>query len=210
MATGTPTTFHFSISGDFPNRRVVLDLLREEIIGSSISTALNSLGKSGDDCAVTFADVLSTANETTLDGIVAAHTGKLVIFEFRGALTVVPSEALIVGLLTFDVLGGIAMQPAALEPLSSDQVIRFWGEVKSLGTGGEIQVVENASGTDTIIATFSIPDTSSAYQAVTFDSTVSVQAGLNTYRVEGRLNGATLAAVRFASLGIFRRVVFLS
>jgi len=72
---GTPTTYTYSISTDFPNGRVEPGVLASEIMASSIVTALDSVGTVGDDCNITFKDPLSTADESTLNGLVAAHQG---------------------------------------------------------------------------------------------------------------------------------------
>jgi len=75
MATPKPTTYTYSIQNDFPNHRVEPTRLSQEIQASSIVTALLRIDTSGDDCNITFTDVLSAADKTTLDGVVAAHSG---------------------------------------------------------------------------------------------------------------------------------------
>lgn len=75
-----PLDIHtYSVDGDFPNQVVGEDLLLEEIAGSSISQAVTDLniGISGSDNAdITFADTLTGPETTTLDGIVAVHSGE--------------------------------------------------------------------------------------------------------------------------------------
>lgn len=72
----TPTKYTYSISSDFPNEAVATDRLTEEIQSSSIVTALDYIATSGDDCDIWFKDPLSAGDETTLDGIVAVHSGE--------------------------------------------------------------------------------------------------------------------------------------
>jgi hypothetical protein len=70
------TKYTYSISTDFPNGKVATDRLTDEIQGSAIVTALESIVTGGDDCDVWFKEALSTGDETILDGIVAAHSGE--------------------------------------------------------------------------------------------------------------------------------------
>lgn len=71
----TPTKYTYSISTDFPNGKVAPSRLTQEIQASSISIALDYINTSGDDCDIWFKDVLSSGDQTTLDGVVAAHSG---------------------------------------------------------------------------------------------------------------------------------------
>jgi hypothetical protein len=72
-------TYTYSISGDFPNQKVAADALEQEIEDSSITSATLEdidVGVSApDNCDIIFDVALSSGDETTLDGIVAAHQG---------------------------------------------------------------------------------------------------------------------------------------
>lgn len=72
----TPTKYTYSISTDFPNGKVDTSRLKSEIQGSSISVALDYINTSGDDCDIWFKDVLGPADQTSLDAVVAAHSGQ--------------------------------------------------------------------------------------------------------------------------------------
>lgn len=70
------TKYTYSISVDFPNQKVAPSKLTQEINDSSISSALLLyINTNDDDCDIWFDGVLSGADETTLDGLVAAHDG---------------------------------------------------------------------------------------------------------------------------------------
>lgn len=69
------TKYTYSISADFPAQKVDPSRLTSEVQGSSIVTALDHVDTSGDDCDVWFKEVLSAGDETTLDGLVAVHSG---------------------------------------------------------------------------------------------------------------------------------------
>ena len=70
------TKYTYSISGDFPNAKEDSSRLSREILDSSISTPLERIDTDGDDCDIWFDDALSGGDKTTLDGLVAAHTGE--------------------------------------------------------------------------------------------------------------------------------------
>ena len=70
------TKYTYSISSDFPNAKVDLSRLTLEIQQSSIVTALDYINTDGDDCNVWFKAELSTEDQTTLDTIVANHSGE--------------------------------------------------------------------------------------------------------------------------------------
>lgn len=69
-------TYTYSISGDFPNAKVDLNRLTQEITASAITVALDHLGTDGDDCNIVFKADLPPGDETVLDGLVAAHSGE--------------------------------------------------------------------------------------------------------------------------------------
>jgi hypothetical protein len=69
------TKYTYSITGDFPNDAVAIEKLVVEIDDSSITTALDHVETAGDVCDIWFDDALSGGDETTLDGLVAAHDG---------------------------------------------------------------------------------------------------------------------------------------
>jgi hypothetical protein len=69
------TKYTYSISTDFSSGENS-DSLTEEILTSSISSAaLTHINTDGDVCNIWFDDPLSAGDQTTLDGLVAAHSG---------------------------------------------------------------------------------------------------------------------------------------
>jgi hypothetical protein len=87
------TKYTYSVSSDFPNQQVDSDSLTTEINDSSISSAtLIYIEITGDVCDIWFDDPLSGADQTTLDGIVAAHTGNPDISPKSGGVVFVPLD----------------------------------------------------------------------------------------------------------------------
>jgi hypothetical protein len=69
------TKYTYSITNDFPNDLVASNKLSIEIEASSIVGTLERIDTVGDDCDIWFADALSGGDQTTLNGLVAAHSG---------------------------------------------------------------------------------------------------------------------------------------
>jgi len=87
------TKYSYSLSADFPNGAVDPEVLGEEIGDSSISSASYLYtAVAGDDCDIWFDDPLSGADETTLDGVVAAHLGVRTATPIKGGLILRPMD----------------------------------------------------------------------------------------------------------------------
>lgn len=69
------TEYTYSIADDTASGVLASDLLVSQIEGSAIVTALKHIDTSGDELDVWFVDVLSSADETLLGGVVGAHDG---------------------------------------------------------------------------------------------------------------------------------------
>jgi len=67
--------YAYSIANDTANGVLSADSLKSEYEASAIVTALDYIGSAGDVLNVTTKAVLSSGDETILDGLVAAHTG---------------------------------------------------------------------------------------------------------------------------------------
>jgi hypothetical protein len=72
----TPTKYTYSIQNAFPNHKVATDRLTLEIQRSSIVIALDYIETDSGDCNIWFKDALPSMDVTTLDGIVATHSGE--------------------------------------------------------------------------------------------------------------------------------------
>ena len=70
-----PTEKIYSLSADFPNNKVDSSKLIKEIQGASITVAVDYINADASNCTVFFKANISAGEETTLDGLVAAHDG---------------------------------------------------------------------------------------------------------------------------------------
>ena len=83
------TAYDYNLS-DFPNNKVSVDRLTQEIQQSAIVTALDHINVNDSLVSIFFKADLSTGDQTILDGIVAAHSG----LALPGAVQIVKSEVL--------------------------------------------------------------------------------------------------------------------
>ena len=70
------TKYSYTIETEFPNGKADPSRLTQEIQESGITTALEYIAIDGGECEIWFKSDLSTKDQTTLDGIVAAHSGE--------------------------------------------------------------------------------------------------------------------------------------
>ena len=69
------TKYNYSVSADFPNQKVDINKLTNEIRDSNITLSLGYINQDSNDCDIWFKADLSGGEETILNGIVAAHDG---------------------------------------------------------------------------------------------------------------------------------------
>ncbi len=71
------TKYEYNITSSFPNSIMNEERLSKEIRESGISTSLDFIGKTFNNCDIWFKADLSTKDKTTLDGVVAVHSGEM-------------------------------------------------------------------------------------------------------------------------------------
>lgn len=86
------STYTYSVANDTLNGAVAIDSLREEIGESPIIIAIDSIAVSLDVLDITFKTVLSGSDETTLNGVVAAHAGEPIFEEEKAQLVDLASK----------------------------------------------------------------------------------------------------------------------
>lgn len=112
------SNYNYTISVDFPNGKVDSSRLANEIRSSQIVIALDYIGTANDTCSIWFKDTLSLDDETTLNSIVANHSGEslaensLTKVQLYSGTNAVPSAASgVVGQAPAKGLGGFAPDP---------------------------------------------------------------------------------------------------
>ena len=190
---------------DFANDAVCEDKLTAEIAGSSIATSLVELAtdEEAGECVLTFEESLSSGDETTLNGIVAAHDGVHVCYRFHAASTLVQGEVAVTETSEWQTLGGVVTTPSFFCRDVSKLLARIIGSIKSDGNGLEIRVMENGS---TVLASQSFDSTSDVWTQVKFYSSTSPGSGTSEYTLQARLNSATSGSVRFFSMSLLEAV----
>lgn len=69
------TSYEFSITSDFPNRKLDSDRLKSEILALDVVPALDRIDTLAGICTVWFRDTLSTEEHNALTGVIANHSG---------------------------------------------------------------------------------------------------------------------------------------
>lgn len=170
--------YPYSISGDFPNTAVDSTKLKEEIEDSAIATALSYINTSGDVCDVWFDAALSGGDETTLDGLVAAHDGIPVVY---------PDEAYASseGESTVTIVGWTEKASLSFLAQDGDYMISWSAEAKTLNKNKVVVQVEQ-DDTD-VLADFSlIPDmvNFSAWAPISGFKKVTLTKGTHTFDLD--------------------------
>lgn len=145
-----------------------------------------------------FLGPVTTSEPTAVAGPPKFHaTSKIVDGADVGTVVIEPGPA-------WQVLGGVVANPGFFTPNLPKVMGRVVGSVKAVGAGAELQVVEeDPVGGDVVLGTYVVPDSAGAWVVLKFSAMLAApRAGDHTYRLEGRLNGATSMALRFTSLSM--------
>lgn len=196
------STYTYSISEDFPNEKVAPEKLRQEIVGSGeFAPTFEGVDTHGDDCDLTFGAALSEAEEAALDAIVAAHDGIEVVYAYKIASTIIGQSQDIVDDQTWQELGGVAVnvQFYCQDLAKAYAIVEY--SAKAVGSGAQLRVIEVDDDGNVVVMSDAAPlaDSSGAWKVAKFLTNHSPASGDRTYILQGRLNGATSASVRFAS-----------
>ena len=123
---------------------------------------------------------------------------------FHAASSLVELERAIT-LTTWEVLAGVVSSPSFFSASLERCCGRITGQFKADGGIAELRIVEDdGQGGEVVLNTsaFTIPDTSDAWQAITFETNTQMGSGQRTYRLEGRLVDAASSSIRFVSLSL--------
>ena len=203
------SAYHYNIHDDFPNHRVLPSMLRGEIVACvGVTTEITDIATHGDGVAdLYFVADLSPAEKSALDGIVAVHAGYTVYPEF---ITNTPIVADIANITTQDwqTLGGVVSNVSFFCP-AEQAYGELLGSAKVSGSGAQVRAVEEGTsgegGTVVIAGPFDIASVD--WSEMRFNSYGRVpRSGSRCYRIEGRLNGAASASIRYTSLTLFQLI----
>lgn len=150
-----------------------------------------------------FATDLSSAEQTALSAIVAAHPGTpptTVTFHASSVLT--DAEATVTDTdPNWTELGGSVTTPDFFTSNLAYCKGRVVGQVKSNGTGGKLRVREDDS---TPTGGFDVPDTEGEWTQMQWFTSDAPTAGTHVYTLEGQLpsSGATVVMVRRVAISL--------
>jgi len=196
-------TYEYVIATEIPAGKVHAGALSDAVKASaSITKTLQGVTVDAGKCYVAFADALDASEKAALDAIVAAHPGYGFDIIYHTSSTILPTEAEVTADADWDLIGEVFTNPEFfLKSNLAGGKGRIVCQVKSVGAGAQLRLIES-NGDDVVVATYNVPDSSGAWVAAKFFTTVASRAGDQRYRLEGRRNGATSLAVRAASISL--------
>lgn len=183
---------------------VHVGVLQEQIVGTSQPVEYidaNSQPAFQGLIAVYFANEVSDADKAIVDAAIAAHQGKTEL-TFKATATLVPAaEVAITEDLSWQTIGGVVSNIQFFIPNLAKALGRVQGVAKAVGTTVELRIVERdpTDGSEIVIAQTILPAVAT-FQAFAFSTDVAPRPGTMEFRLEGRLNGATSAALGFVSM----------
>jgi len=154
------------------------------------------------DFNIEFEGDLGGGEKTELGSVVGAHPGTpLTTYQFIANTKLVEDEKTVTSDSSFEQVGGVVTKVDEFAATLSKVVGRVRGSAKVSGSGAQIQLVEEGSP-DTVMHTsdWDLADTSGAWVEFEFVTDVTPSAGTQTFRLDGRLDGATSFELRFVSL----------
>jgi hypothetical protein len=136
------TSYSYAINS-FPNSKVDLSRLEQEVLASSIATALDHISKSGDSTSVVFKGALSDPDKSILDTLVGQHSGEPLPVTAQPVSLDVPT--------TTD--GKLIVQPSMF-PAGVYLYITGAGDDGARGNGQPFSVASDAAGDSSVVFTF--------------------------------------------------------
>lgn len=145
---------------------------------------------------------LSSPEQATLAATVAAHAGVATFTPlcFRTMVQIIADEVALGSGWTD--LGGVVLTPEFFVPTLANAVGQIQGDCKVQGTGAQLRLVEGSGGGERVITpNFALTNNSDVWTTFgAFSTNDEPSPGQQLYRLQGRLNGATSALVRFVTL----------
>jgi hypothetical protein len=202
----TPPGYVYQLAG-FPTGKVDREKLTAEIAAKAgITTALSYIHFYDGKCEIFFASAIANGEKTALDQVCAAHIGPVVIT--LGASSKLVNASTNIVDVDWGQVGGVVTNPQFFSADLTKIFGRLVGSIKTGGAGVELRLLEQKEGAANVAmsAAFAVPDTGGNWAPFGFSSNVSPRdAGItdgNTYLLQGRLNAAPSASIRFTSLSL--------
>ncbi len=186
--------------------------------GNDLDTALNGLstdekGAPSRKVHCDFAGTLTGQEITALDALRTAHQGVFTKIVFHNNLLLLRSSFVITSDAPWEAVAGFVTKPSFFIPGISACSLRISADVKTTGATAQLQVTEDDRGAGSPPAIVNLtstpvvlPSTASNWQTIEFDTDVAPRAFKSVYCLEGRLNGATAAEIRFCSVSVLETV----
>jgi hypothetical protein len=201
--------YSYEVDTQFPNHKVNGSSLHNEVDSSDIVTVLEGINvnppESPGMCDIWFVDALSTEDETTLDGIVAAHQGDPPItLEFKASNKLIENIKDVTEDETWETVGGTVTTLAAFIPDVTKAWGRLIGQCMASGTGAQVRIIRDSDGV-VCGGPYEVADTSSAWADLQEWVNQNQPPNTDCYLLQARLNGATSLQMRYFTISLFEK-----
>lgn len=194
---GFPT---YTIATETANGVVDLPALMTEIEDDATAIVPDGLTVSDDGLTLLaeYADAPTQAQKDALDSVIDAHDGvDMRPDAVRALLTAVCAEVDITS-TSWTTLGGVRVDPDAFVNDIANVKINAVGEADSQGNI-HVRLVKGADGSESVISDdVTLPDTFGDFEGFSFLSNVTLVGGTETYKIQGKRQGAGDGKVRYA------------
>jgi hypothetical protein len=196
------TDYAYSLADDFPNHKISPDKLATEIRASgSITTEFSGASTVGDACTLSFAADLSSNEKASLDAIVAAHDGVDITVAYKIAASLIGQSIDIVESEAWQELGGVSVNVEFYCPELDKAFAIVEYSAKAVGSSAQLRVIEvDDEGAEVVMSANAPIVASTGWKVSKFQTDHSPAHGDRTYILQGRLNGATSASIRYTAL----------
>ncbi len=144
----------------------------------------------------------------TYEEIVDAAT----ILKFHASSKMIGKKASIPSASGWQELGGVVTNPAFFIDDMNSVIGRIVGSYKANGGGAELRIMESnddypEAARSLVAASYQLPDTNGKWSHFAFNTDISPSGQSLTYSLEGQLNAATSAELRFVSLSLLELIL---
>jgi len=193
-----------SISEDFPSQKIHSGVLKSVIEALELSSAtIQCINTDDDVCSIVFDVEPSSGDKTSVDGVVAAHTGNApLVVTWHASSVLTDSEQTVTAIdPDWEEVGGAVTTPDFFTSNVSACKGRVVGMVKANGAGAKLRLKEGVSSPS---GGYSVPDTEGGWMEMQWFAPDAPTAGTHQYTLEGQLpvSGATELKVKYVAVSL--------
>ncbi len=181
-----------------------LELAADPTIAADDFKGVHHAGGS-DEIVILFGADPPQAVKDAVDTVCTAHQGATpVSTKFIESTKLLPGETQVTETANWQTVSGTVTNAGHFAGSALAAVTgQVNGQIKTDGADCEIRVVHDDGTTETVVGTYTCPDTSGAWQVFEFLTGPPPASGLACYKVEARKNTTTNFDIRWSTVSMF-------